>query len=150
MVRIFQKAGSFAHIPDTVYIYRDTENSLSRGISSDSLMDLLSALEDNLAFALEHDLSELYYLTYIHLNRESRSELEYALNELDPEGRLFRKLMEINGTIRWDLLPAGEDPLLFPLQMVYEEYRKYEKIRNNPLVTALRKTSAAFRKKRKK
>jgi glycosyltransferase involved in cell wall biosynthesis len=44
MVRIFTRAGRFAHIPDPVYIYRDTEKSLSGSLSSDRLLDMLSAL----------------------------------------------------------------------------------------------------------
>jgi glycosyltransferase involved in cell wall biosynthesis len=150
MVRIFTRAGRFAHIPDPVYIYRDTEKSLSGSLSSDRLLDMLSALQENLAFALEHDLSKLYVLTYIHLNRESRSNLEYALNDLDPDRKLFEKLIEINGQLRFDLLPEGEERVLYPLQMVYLEYRKYEKIRRSPLAAALRKMSAPFRKKQKK
>lgn len=150
MVRALQAAKIFAVIPDPVYIYRDTTGSITHVSSLDKLIDLTAAIQDNLDFALKNDLKELYKLTFIHLNRESRTELEYALNELDQDHRLFDALIRINGDIRWDLLPEGEDHLLLPLQMVYREYRQYEKLRRNPLVRLLKSMSVAFRKKQKK
>lgn len=138
MVRAFQAAGTFAAVPDLVYIYRDVSGSSSHRMSLENLLDMTAAMEVNMTFAWEHGLTDLYRLTYRHLNRESRSELEYALNELDRDGRLYKRLIHINGNIHWDILSEKEEGLLEPLQMVYREYRQYEKLRKQPAVRILR------------
>jgi hypothetical protein len=100
---------------------------------------MLQGMWDNLKLAEKNHYCRLYALTFQRMNKESLCEIEYALNNLDTEKKLFLLLLQINASIKWDLIPDYTKCLLEPLDMIYQEYRKYEKIRNGKMVRGIRK-----------
>ena len=138
-VKAMTEAKQFGAIVEDVYVYRETQGSASHQKSLESILDMLQGMWDNLKLAEKNHYCRLYALTFQRMNKESLCEIEYALNNLDTEKKLFLLLLQINASIKWDLIPDYTKCLLEPLDMIYQEYRKYEKIRNGKMVRGIRK-----------
>ena len=72
--------------------------------SPESILDMLQGMWDNLKLAEKNHYCRLYALTFQRMNKESLCEIEYALNNLDTEKKLFLLLLQINASIKWDLI----------------------------------------------
>lgn len=138
-VKAMTEAKQFGAIVEDVYVYRETQGSASHQKSLESILDMLQGMWDNLKLAEKNHYCRLYTLTFQRMNKESLCEIEYALNNLDTEKKLFLLLLQINASIKWDLIPDYTKCLLEPLDMIYQEYRKYEKIRNGKMVRGIRR-----------
>lgn len=141
MVKALYCAEEFGFTDTCVYMYRDTCNSSSKVVSLETITDMIRGMQDVLTFADYNNLQLLYNNTFCRLNSGARCEIEKTLNTGDPERKLYDLLLEINAGIRWDWLPADTDRILFPLAMVYSEYRKYERIRNSIVFKVIQRLS---------
>lgn len=83
------EAKQFGAIVEDVYVYRETQGSASHQKSLESILDMLQGMWDNLKLAEKNHYCRLYALTFQRMNKESLCEIEYALNNLDTEKKLF-------------------------------------------------------------
>ena len=102
------------------------------------LIDLVKGMWDNLRYAKEYQLIKLYELTFHRLNKGSERELQLGLMDYDDNRQLFYLLMRVNADIDWELLSLDGFCLLSPLEIVYDEYRKYERLRKKKQIRILK------------
>lgn len=133
-VNALNTAGKIGNLKKTVYIYRRNMKSASHTVNLDAMIDMVCGMKDNLEFAERNEFYDLYRTTYRRLNQESLCELETCLNIGDPEHRLFKLLIQIDANINHEILGDDKNNLLEPVNMVYQEYRKYEKLRSHKII----------------
>ena len=145
-VKALMIAEKIGTLKKCVYIYRKNPDSASHNLNLNYVLDMICGMRDNLKFAEDNGLVDLYRTTYRRLNKEALCEIEECLNYQDEERKLFKLLIQVDAMINREILGDDSNNMLEALQMVYQEYKKYEIIRNNRFLKILR----AFKGKRLK
>lgn len=138
-VKALNTAGEIGVFKKSVYVYRKNIEGMSRSVKLDSIIDMVNGMKDNLFFAEKNELYDLYRATYRRLNKEALCEIENCLNYEDKDHKLFKLLIQVDAMINREILGNTENDMLEALNMVYQEYKKYERIRNYKIVKIMRK-----------
>ncbi len=136
-VKALNAAGKIGTLKKMVYVYRKNMESASHVVNLSSAIDMVCGMKANLEFAEKNELYDLYRTTYRRLNKESLCELENCLNYYDPEHQLFKLLIQVDANINHEILGDDKNNMLESINMVYQEYRKYETFRNHKLIKVL-------------
>lgn len=102
MLRAFDCAKRFYAIPDIVYRYRLPERHLNW--TSEKVINLLCALDDNLQYAAEHNYYKVYALNYYRLCHDFCDIIVHAAMHMDLEGRILDQLLSIQSKTNADIL----------------------------------------------
>ena len=144
LVKALYCADMFGTISDYVYNYRYVSDGLSRRMTKNHILDFIKGIKMNIQFSEMNHLDKLYKITVHRINTEFRSEIEYALNELDDDQSIFKELMKTNSIINWTRTDE-KSSMLTPIEMVYSEYKKYEQLRKLRIAGIVRKVIGSRR-----
>lgn len=105
MLRAFDCAKRFYAIPDVTYRYQPSRIHLNW--TSEKVMDLLCAIEDNLQYAADHSYYNIYALNYYRLCNDFCDIIVNTAIHLDWEGRILDQLLSIQSKTNADILLAS-------------------------------------------
>lgn len=106
MLRAFAAAGKFYALAEPTYCYRI--NHCSVNWTTQKVYDLLCGVEDNLRFSAEHGYARVHCLNYNRLCRDFCGPIVSAALSADGEGRILKKLIEVQRAADADMLSASD------------------------------------------
>lgn len=109
MMKAFNTAGKFYTIPDVTYRYNVKKANDIWTV--EKVLDLISAINENLEYSRDNELYVAYNFNYSRLCRDfSNVIIQTALNK-DKEGQILEKLLDMRHSIRRDIL-SSDNPAL--------------------------------------